>query len=63
MTDAEKKKHPNAEIRDGYLKQLSYQEAWAESFKKATPRDIELLKALPNFDAKVFEEISGIHIE
>ena len=63
MTDEEKAAHSNAEQMNGYLKLLSYKDAWAESFKKASPYDIELLKALPNFDAKVFEEISGIHIE
>jgi len=26
-------------------------------------KDIELLKALPNFDAKIFEEITGIKID
>ena len=33
------------------------------SFKKASKEDIKLLKSLPNFDAKVFEEITGIRIE
>lgn len=37
--------------------------AWREAYDKATKEDIELLKALPNFDADVFFEISGIRIE
>jgi len=28
-----------------------------------TKKDIELLKALPNWDAKVFEEITGIKVK
>jgi len=63
MTEQEKIDNPNAFVSDGYLKNLEYKEAWSKSFKSATPDDIEQLKALPNFDAKVFEEISGIKIK
>ena len=62
MDSVEKKNNPKAETCGGYLKTLSYKEAWAESYAKATPRDIELLKKLPNFDADVFFEISGIRL-
>jgi hypothetical protein len=41
----------------------TYKESFQESFKNAHNRDIDLLKALPNFDAAVFFEISGIRIE
>lgn len=47
----------------GYLKTYEYKEAWANLWKKATPEDVKALKALPNFDAKIFEEITGINIE
>ena len=63
MTEQEKIDNPNAFASEGYLKNLDYKEAWSKSFKSATPDDIEQLKALPNFDAKVFEEISGIKIK
>ncbi len=62
MDSVEKKNNPKAETCGGYLKTLSYKEAWAESYAKATPKDIELLKKLPNFDADVFFEISGIRL-
>ena len=62
MTEEEKIKFPKAFVCDGYLKTLSYKEAWKLSFEKATKEDIKLLKALPNFDADVFEKITGIKI-
>ena len=62
MTDEEKIQHTKAFVCDGYLKTLEYKEAWKLSYEKATKEDIELLKALPNFDADVFEKISGIRI-
>ena len=42
---------------------IDYKQAFQESFKNATDEDIELLKKLPNFDADVFFEISGIRIK
>ena len=62
MSDEEKIENKDAFVTDGYLKTISYKEAWAESFKKATPSDIALIKKYPNFDAEVFEEITGIKI-
>ena len=41
---------------------IDYKEAWQIAFKKATTKEIELLKALPNFDADVFYEITGIRL-
>jgi len=43
-------------------KELGYKGSFKKSFEKATKKDIELLKALPNFNKKVFFEISGIEI-
>ena len=60
MSDKEKKDNKDAFVSEGYLKTISYKEAWANAYKEATKEDIELLKALPNFDADVFEEITGI---
>ena len=63
MTDDEKKDNKNAFVTEGYLKTIGYKEAWAEAYKNADKGDIKLLKALPNFNKKVFEEISGIKIK
>ena len=40
----------------------SYKKAWQEAYKGATKEDKDLLQALPNFDAEIFEEITGIKI-
>ena len=37
-----------------------YKKSFVESFEKTTKEDVELLVKLPNFDYKIFEEISGI---
>jgi hypothetical protein len=63
MTDDEKKNNPQAETTGGYLKTFDYKEAWRQAYDNADKKDIELLKALPNFDAKVFEEITGIKVK
>ena len=62
MTDVEKEENESYKTTNGYLKKYTYKEAWANAYKKASESDIELLKALPNFDAEVFRDISGIDI-
>ena len=68
MSKKEKKQHPEYATTGGYLKQYTYKEAFRKAFEKAKrlsdwPEQLKRLKALPNFDAKVFEEISGIKEE
>ena len=63
MTDQEKIDFPKAFVCDGYLKTFTYKEAWQNAYNTATEKDIKLLKALPNFDADVFKEITGIKID
>ena len=68
MSQQEKKQHPEYATTGGYLKKYTYKEAFRKSFEKAKqlpdwPEQLKRLKALPNFDAKVFEEISGIKEE
>jgi hypothetical protein len=62
MTDQEKIDNPSCETTGGYLKVYDYQEAWRKAWDGATEKDKELLYALPNFDAEVFKEISGIGV-
>lgn len=59
MSEEEKKEHPKAYVCDGYLKSYSYKEAWQNAFNES---EVELLKSLPNFDANVFYEITGIKL-
>ena len=65
MTDEEQKEHPSWQVTGGYLKTYEYKEAWHRSFDKAKSGEsweMEKAKllALPNFDFKKFEIISGI---
>jgi hypothetical protein len=62
MTEEEKKNVTGWETMGGYLKTLGYKEAWAEGWKKATQQQKDWYKSLPNFDAKIFEEITGIFL-
>jgi len=68
MLPEEKKQHPEYVTTGGYLKEYAYKEAFRKSFEEAKrlpdwPEQLKRLKALPNFDAKIFEEISGITAE
>ncbi len=63
MTDLEKQDHPTYETTGGYLKKYEYQEAWKKSYDNATREEQLKIKSLPNFDAEVFYEISGIKID
>jgi len=63
MTDEEKKYYGTSKFTGGYMKKLDYKEAFTKSMKNASKEEIELVKKLPNFDAKVFEEISGFKIK
>ena len=68
MLPEEKEQHPKYATVGGYLKKYDYKEAFRKSFEEAKrlpdwPEQLKRLKALPNFDAKIFEEISGIKEE
>ena len=67
MTEEEKQKHSEYKTTGGYLKEYGYKEAFQNSFNKLSAEEkknqVELLKALPNFDKDVFFEISGIDID
>ena len=62
MSESEKKEYPKAFVCDGYLKTISYEDAWKIAYKSASESDIELLKVLPNFNKKTFKEITGIKV-
>ena len=58
MSDEEKKDNPSCEITGGYLKKVSYKEAW----QKCPSEFIEKVKKLKNFDVGKFEEITGLKV-
>ena len=63
MTDQEKEDHVGWETTEGYLKTLSYKEAWQEGWKNATQEQKDWYKNLPNFDAGIFKEITEIDVK
>ena len=63
MTDEEKEQNPSYKTAGGYLKKYSYQEAFQKSYNSASKEEQQKIKKLPNWDKKVFYEISGIMID
>ena len=62
MSDEEKGNNRNAYVNNGYLRVYTYKEAWANLWSKLTDDQKELFKTLPNFDADIFRDITGIAI-
>ena len=46
----------------GYLLKREYKEAWKLWWSEATPEQRKEIEELPNFDSKIFEEITGVDI-
>ena len=63
MTQEEKKKNPSYKTTGGYLKTLEYKEAWAVFWRKTSEENRQKFLNLPNFDAEIFREITGIDVE
>ena len=63
MTEEEKKADPQFYVRKGYLKKFAYKEAWANFWKNTDEANRQKFLALPNFDAAVFKDITGIDVE
>ena len=61
-TESEMSKDENKRLIGGYLKTIGYKTAWSNWLKTATKPQIADIKALPNFDANVFFEITGLKI-
>jgi hypothetical protein len=62
MTAIEKKENPKAEITEGYLKSFTYQEAWSNFWKDTDENNKNKFLALPNFDAELFKDITGVDL-
>lgn len=63
MTDEEKEKHLNYKVTRGYLKELSYKEAWRNMWNHINDKEKKAFTSLPNFDKDIFKTITGIDIE
>ena len=63
-TEEEKEEHKiEIETYGGFLKPLDYKAAWRIAWDKASKESHKELLKLPNWDNKVFEEITGIDAE
>jgi hypothetical protein len=60
MTDEEKASVTGWETMGGYLKTLTYKEAWVIAWDKASEEQRRWYLGFPNFDSAVFLEITGI---
>ncbi len=63
MTEEEKKADPDFFVRGGYLKTYSWEEAWANYWRDCDDEEKQRVLNLPNFDAEIFEEITGIDVK
>ena len=61
-TEEEKKADPEKEMIGGYLKEYTMKEAWANWWGKTSEKDKKIIQEIPNFDAKIFKEITGIEV-
>ena len=61
-TEEEKKESVIRQCTGGYLKRYSYKEACANWWSKYTDDEKQIIMTMPNFDADIFEEITGIDV-
>ena len=62
MTDEERENNPDYETLGGYLRKMTYKEAWKYSWDNANKGNRKLVLKLPNFDNEIFKEITGIDV-
>lgn len=62
MSDEEKSIHPEYKATGGYLKTVDFKTACKIMWNNLDAQDKQAVKEIPNFDADVFEEITGIRV-
>ena len=63
MTDKEKAAHPEAVVTGGYLKRLDQVKSPGIWWNGLSDAKKKIIKSIPNFDKKIFKEITGIDVE
>lgn len=61
-TEEEIEKDESKKLIGGYLKSYTYKEACKNWWKNMSTKNKEIIKSIPNFDANVFKEITGIEV-
>ena len=62
MTDEEKAAHPEWETTGGYLKKLDTSECCRDWWMNLSMEEKCVIQNMPNFDAEIFKEITGIQM-
>jgi hypothetical protein len=63
MTAEEKAANPSFETCDGYRKDIPFKEAFQNAWHNWTDANKKEFLKLPNFDAAIFEEITGVKVD
>jgi hypothetical protein len=63
MSDEEKADNPTYKCTGGYLKVLNEPERGQLWWNSLSDRNRSIIKALPNFDVAIFEQVTGIKVE
>ena len=63
MTDEEKAEHLTHETTGGYLKVLDESECGQLWWGSLSDRQKNIIKAIPNFDAEIFFQCTGIRVD
>lgn len=63
MTDEEKAEHPTHETTGGYLKVLDESECGQLWWGSLSDRQKNIIKAIPNFDAEIFFQCTGVRVD
>jgi len=62
MTDEEKEAHPEHETTGGFLKLYEQSESNQMWWDGLADYKRETIKSIPNFDAEIFEQVTGIKV-
>lgn len=62
MTDEEKEEHSEHETTGGYLKVHDESECGQIWWDGLSEQNRDIIRALPNFDAEIFEQCTGINV-
>ena len=62
MTTQEKLDNPKFFVADGFLKSVDWFEAWKVYWEKSDAEEKRKVLGLPNFDAAIFKEITGVDV-
>ena len=60
MSEDEKASNPHYKTTEGYLKTIPLKDAWKNLWGNLSEENKNVFLTLPNFDAEIFEDITGI---